>query len=288
MKTESIDDGTGCGSLYRWGAGDRGAQAANLQPGRARMQGGRALSVTIHDVAPATQARCEQLIAHLASTRAAAGPLTLLVVPYYHHRTSTAAFERWIEARLRRGDELALHGLTHLDDAGPPVGWIDHLRRHVYTAGEGEFAALGRAAARARLEAGRYWFAQRGWPLRGFVPPAWLLGAGAWSALCEQPLDYTCTLTELIALPARAGTLRALRGWSIVFSTRTPWRRATSLAWNRALARTQCAACWMRFELHPADVEHAAVRTSIAGLLERAYAGERAPLTLGGIVDRFD
>jgi hypothetical protein len=272
-------DGMDCGTLYRLD----GAHAARVYLG-----GGRAMSVTIHDVAAATQARCQEMIRQIESAAPETGPFTLLVVPHYHHQPSTPAFERWIETRLRRGDELALHGLTHLDDAAPATSWTDHFRRRVYTAGEGEFAALDPAAARERLEAGRHWFAQRGWPLRGFVAPAWLLGAGAWSALCAQPLDYTCTLTRLIGLPAPGRAMRALHGWSIVFSTRAAWRCRMSLVWNAALARRQRHAQWMRFELHPADAEHTAIQRAIARLLARARAGGRKPMTLGAVVDRLE
>jgi predicted deacetylase len=250
----------------------------------ARLSGDKAMSVTVHDVAPATQARCEQLIGQIEQHGRV--PMTLLVVPRYHHQCSTADFERWIERRLRAGDELALHGFTHLDEAQPARG-IDHLRRRWYTAGEGEFAAIDRESARQRLEAGRRWFAQRGWPVRGFVAPAWLLGAGAWSALREQPFDYTCTLTRLIKLAGAGGGLGALPGRSIVFSTRSAWRRQASLLWNASLAWAQRDAQWMRFELHPGDVEHRSVNASVARLLARAFGARREVLTLSTVVERL-
>jgi len=268
-----------CSTFYLGGPGI----APSVQ--RARLEGGTVLSVTIHDVAPATQERCERLIALVE--RIGPMPMTLLIVPRYHHQRSTPAFEHWIETRLRRGDELALHGLTHLDEAAPAGNWIDHVRRHWYTAGEGEFAALGSEAASLRIDAGRRWFARRGWPVRGFVAPAWLLGAGAWSALCAQPLDYTCTLTRLIALPSAGTSMRALHGWSIVFSTRAAWRRRASLIWTGSLIQRHRHARWMRFELHPCDAEHPSIYGALARWLEHAHAARREPLTLGALVDRM-
>lgn len=250
----------------------------------ARLGGNKAMSITVHDVAPATQANCERLIGRIEHHGRV--PLTLLVVPRYHHQCSTVEFERWIERRLRGGDELALHGFTHLDEAQPARG-IDHLRRRWYTAGEGEFAAIDSESARQRLEAGRRWFAQRGWPVRGFVAPAWLLGTGAWTALREQPFDYTCTLTRLIELAGAGTTLRALSGRSIVFSTRSAWRRQASLAWNAALAWAQRDAQWLRFELHPGDAEVRPVDTLIGRLLERAFGDRRDVLTLSTVVERL-
>jgi uncharacterized protein len=249
-------------------------------------QGCHTLSVTLHDVAPATQARCEQLIARLG--RIAPMALTLLVVPYYRGQPSNPVFDGWLDARRQSGDELALHGLTHYDP-GTPSGWFDHVRRRWYTDGEGEFAALGIADATRRLNAGRGWFAHRRWPLRGFVPPAWLLGEGAWHALRRQPFDYTCTRTALLMLPQRGGDAAppALPARSIVYSTRAAWRRQLSLPWNRVLARIEGGAPWMRFELHPTDVEHDAVCGAALGLVERAIAQGRQPLTLAGVMDRW-
>ncbi|HET7526998.1 MAG TPA: polysaccharide deacetylase family protein [Burkholderiaceae bacterium] len=244
------------------------------------------MSVTLHDVAPATQARCERLIARLQQVAPMA--LTLLVVPYYHGQRASANFEDWLDARLRRGDELALHGLTHLDDGAPPHGWLDHLRRRWYTDGEGEFAALGAADATRRLNAGRRWFARRRWPLTGFVAPAWLLGDGAWRALARQPFRYTCTRTELLLLPPSApGQPPArVRARSIVYSTRAAWRRALSLPWNRLVAAAEQRAPWMRFELHPDDAEYDSVCSDALRLVERAFAQGRRPLTLAAVAER--
>jgi predicted deacetylase len=240
-------------------------------------------SVALHDVAPSTQARCERLIADVQFL----GDLrfTLLVVPRYHHQPVTAAFERWIEKRLRAGDELVMHGFTHLDEAAPGHA-LDHVRRRWYTAGEGEFAALDRTAAEERLRAGREWFARRGWPLRGFVAPAWLLGAGGWHALAAQPFEYTCTLRHLVVIEPDRTTLVALEAWSIVYSTRAAWRRQASRLWNSAVARRQRHRRWMRFELHPGDADHRAIRAAALRTIGNAFDAAREPVTLGCLADQ--
>ncbi|HSN32814.1 MAG TPA: DUF2334 domain-containing protein, partial [Ideonella sp.] len=209
-------------------------------------------------------------------------PVTWLAVPHWHGAPFDAAFEAALDARRAAGDELALHGCTHRDD-GVPRGAVDRWRRRVYTAGEGEFAALGADAARAKLQVGLDWFAERGWPVRGFVAPAWLASVGTWDALTDTPqLRWTCTLSRLVALPSR----RALRSQSIVYSTRAPWRRLASRAWNRGVARLERRRPLLRFELHPGDAEHTAVRGSWMRLLERAL-GEREPLTLSQAAARW-
>ena len=260
------------------------AQTQELRIKRARLVGPRALSVIIHDVAPATQPHCEQVIAFV--NRAGVAPVTLLVVPCYHHQATTPAFERWIETRLRHGDELALHGFTHLDESAPSKNWADRVRRQWYTDGEGEFAAIDAVEARKRLEAGLRWFAERGWPVRGFVAPAWLMGWGAWAALHAQSLDYTCTLNDVIGLTHDERAV--LRARSLVFSTRAAWRRHVSLVWNTVLGLYQRDAPLMRVELHPSDVLHADVRRAIERMLASARDQQREMLTLGAVAQRLE
>lgn len=237
-----------------------------------------ALAVVMHDVAPATLPAVERVLA-LLREREPALPVTQLVVPRWHGQPSTPQFDRWLDEAAARGDELVLHGYTHRDD-GRPRGLVDLLRRRVYTAGEGEFAALDARDAARRLRQGRLWFAAGGWPLHGFVAPAWLMSEGTWEALADAPFDYTCTLRRLVSLPGR----RAWRCRSLVYSTRAAWRRAASCAWNAGLARLQRQAPLLRLELHPPDADHAAVRQSWSGLLDAALRDGRQPLTLHAAV----
>ena len=137
------------------------------------------LCIALHDVAPATWPRCVRLLAMLDEIGARA--ITLLVVPDFHRRgtiASDAAFIAAIEARLERGDEIALHGYTHVDEAEPPRLPSAWFRRRVLTASEGEFSALDRLNAAHRIAAGRDMLARIGWHVYGFVPPAWLASSG--------------------------------------------------------------------------------------------------------------
>jgi predicted deacetylase len=165
------------------------------------------LCISIHDVAPATWTDCLRLV---QAVRAVADvPLTWLVVPHYHFRPEQSpGMEACLNVALERGDELALHGYSHLDTEGAGGGLRSRFLRNVYTRREGEFAALTEAEARRRLELGLDWFAARGWTPTGFVPPAWLLGEGAWRALRDAPFDYTTTFSHFHCLP-RAYDARA-------------------------------------------------------------------------------
>lgn len=232
-----------------------------------------ALCVSIHDVAPATWDECARWLEALAPLGPL--PLTLLVVPDYHGKGSglPAWYRRSLERRLALGDELALHGWRHVDDGPPPAGLAQWLRRRIYTAGEGEFAALAQAEAALRLEQGRAWFAALGWPLAGFVAPAWLLGEGAWTALDAAPrFAYTTTLSRFHTLAPR----RSLPAPCIAYSARSLPRRAASLTWNTLPHGRE--APLLRVALHPADVRHPAIVRQVVGVVQKLMA-EREAMT---------
>ena len=182
----------------------RGAAAghASAQTHAAAGAGRRALCVSIHDVAPATWDECARLAG--AIREVADIPLTWLVVPHYHRAGGDLArMEAGLERMLALGDELALHGYTHLDTAPRGRGVAERFFRGAYTH-EGEFAALDAGEAARRIGLGLDWFAERGWPVRGFVPPAWLMGEGAWEALRGFDFDYTTTFRRFHLLQHRA------------------------------------------------------------------------------------
>lgn len=210
--------------------------------------------VVLHDVAPATWPACERLLDMIDACGRI--PVTLLVVPDYHHRgriECDTAFRRAIEHRLGRGDELALHGLHHLDDSAPrPHGVLEWATRRLYTASEGEFAALDAATAESHMRSGLAQFASMGWPVRGFVAPAWLMSPGTRAALGQMPFDYTSTRSALYRLP----DWREHAYPSLVWSVRSAWRRSASRIVNAAQAWRLRNAPLLRLGLHPADAAH--------------------------------
>jgi len=238
-----------------------------------------ALCVSIHDVAPATWERCRRLLAAVAEV--APVPLTLLVVPDYHRRGDGLPpwYRNALADRLAAGDELALHGLVHLDEAPPPRSPTAWFARRVLTAAEGEFAALPADAAAARLQTGLACFRAAGWPLRGFVAPAWLLGDGGWRALEASPFAYTTTAAQFHLLHPR----RAVAAPVIAYSTRSRARRLLSLAWHR-LHRPADDAPLVRLALHPDDALYPAVLRQAQRQLEGLLA-TRLPMTKGAFAD---
>jgi hypothetical protein len=239
-----------------------------------------AVCVVLHDVADRTLPLSRRLLAEVHAV--ARVPVTLLAVPRYRGDAPSAELEAWLGERASRGDEIALHGFTHTDERAP-TGPLDRLRRRVYTRGEGEFWDIGQADAAARLRAGAGWFAANGWPLRGFVAPAWLLGPQAWAALREaRALRYTATLRYLHLLEDG----RRMTAQSLVYSTDNAWRRAASKAWVALVARTQAKAPLLRLELHPGDVRDPAIRRQWQRLLAGALQAREAQ-TLGGFAAAF-
>ncbi len=229
------------------------------------------LCVALHDVAPATWPHCQKVLRAVQEVADIA--LTLLVVPAYQGKCSAQPeFERAISAQLEAGHEIALHGYFHVDPH-VPSDVVDWIRRRIYTAGEGEFCDLSEEEACERLTLGARWFAANGWPLAGFVAPAWLLGDGAWRALrAREGLQYTSTLTQLIVLPEA----HAIRAPCLTYSVRSAWRRPTSIVWNTLLSRLAHRSQVLRLGLHPHDADSPSVRRSWQNLLESALRDRTA------------
>lgn len=243
-----------------------------MQPDGAAWAGPPALCVVMHDVAPATWPQCERLLQALR--RVSPHPTTFLVVPEYFRGAAArgdAAFCRMLEERRRGGDELAVHGFKHHDDE-PARGWREQLRRRFYTNAEGEFSALDQVQAERRVAAGVDWFRSQGWPLTGFVAPAWLMSPGTVAALEASPFRYTSTLNEIWDLPRR----RRLAAPSLVYSARSPWRRRLSHHWLTTLAPRLKAAPVIRLGLHPIDADHPEVVRDWQRLLEQLLATRAA------------
>jgi predicted deacetylase len=229
------------------------------------------LCVSIHDVAPATWPDCLRLV---QAIRAVADiPLTWLVVPHYHFRPErSAAMEAGLDASLARGDELCLHGYSHLDTEANGGGLRGRFLRNVYTRREGEFAALDEAEARRRLDLGMAWFAERGWTPQGFVPPAWLLGEGAWRALRASGFAYTTTFSHFHCLESGKAVLSP----SMVYAARNRSGRILSPRVADATAAMLARKPLVRFSLHPPDARYPELVRHIQQVLERLLASREA------------
>jgi predicted deacetylase len=239
------------------------------------------LSVSIHDVAPATWPDCLRLVQ--AVRQVADIPLTWLVVPHYHFRPETSAgMEACLNVALERGDELALHGYSHLDTEANGGGLRARFLRNVYTRREGEFAALSEDEARRRLALGMAWFAERGWKPDGFVPPAWLLGEGSWRALRASGLSYTTTFSHFHVLGRDTkpgndnGKGVALLSPSLVYAARNRSGRILSPRVADATAAMLANKPLVRFSLHPPDARYPELVRHLQHVLERLLTRREA------------
>ena len=236
-----------------------------------------AVAFVVHDVAPATWPECTVLLRMLDEL--GAKPVTLLVVPHYHYRDPIAKDRRFVaalDARLARGDELALHGFHHRDDEPPPRTLRGFIERRILTRREGEFAALNEPAAAWRLERGIETFRALHWPLHGFVPPAWLLGEASRAAIerCGYPFRYLSARHGIFRLPQ----WRFLPTANLYYSPDAAWRRALSQALIHAELLRATRRSLLRVSLHPQDVRSAEALAHWRSLIERTLA-ERTPVT---------
>jgi len=242
------------------------------QPPKLRRPAPPVLCVSIHDVAPATWADCLVLWGALREV-APRLPITWLVVPRYHGSAATApAMEATLERLLGEGHEMALHGYTHVDGAARRPGLRSHFVRNVYTRGEGEFAAIERNEALQRLDLGLAWFAERGWPVSGFVPPAWLASAGARRAVRERPFAYTTSLTHFHVLQGG----HSVWSPSLMYTARQAAGRWLSPPAADIMALALSRNRLVRLGLHPADARHPALLRHAQALLARLLAQRQA------------
>ncbi|HVH01244.1 MAG TPA: DUF2334 domain-containing protein [Miltoncostaeaceae bacterium] len=218
----------------------------------------RALVVSIHDVAPSTLAEAREWRALVAE--AVPGPVSLLLVPRYRGRESWRAGPplRWARERAGDGDEIVLHGWSHMRADG---------REGAELAGR----AAGEVAAVIRV--GRGELAARGLAPAGFIAPCYAHPAGAGRSCREAGLRWWAARAAL----AWEGGRRALP--SIGVGASTAARRALSPAATRAAARGLARAPVVRLDLHPADLRHRRLARAGREVLELLLSQNRCPVT---------
>jgi len=225
-----------------------------------------ALVVSIHDVAPATQARVQEIITELAHCGVAV--CSLLVVPNYHRggsSTEDRGFVRWLQDLETKGHEIVIHGYFHERPRRDGETVSEKLFTRFYTKDEGEFYDLDYDEALRRITQARQEFTAAGLTPRGFIAPGWLLGAPGERAAADADLEYTTRLTTVRDL--RSGENYPAR--TLAYSVRSGWRRTMSLAWNNLLVRQLAEAPLARVSIHPPDRDHREIWNQILRLTER-------------------
>jgi predicted deacetylase len=235
----------------------------------------RNLVVSIHDVSPLTQASCRRILDDL---REVGVPTTsLLIIPNHHQRAPVIdhqEFQDWLKATVDEGHEPILHGYFHARTPKNTDAGIVKFTNQIYTAGEGEFYDLDRMEASRRLRRGLndLEFLQR--PISGFVAPAWLLGFEAEAAVRQVGFRYITTVGSVNVFD---GVHRYVSR-SLVWSTRSSWRRMMSLAWNQGLISRMRERSLLRISIHPSDREIPVVWSQVKSVVTSALE-DRRPLT---------
>lgn len=239
----------------------------------------RHFALVLHDIAPETWPDYRGFVEAVDRLAERHGPIpmTWLVVPNFHGRgecRDSRTLRRVLDSRLNRGDELALHGYYHRDDAPTPRTLRDYYMRRIYT-WEGEFYTLDRAKAGALLDDGLAQFDVCGWPHGGFVAPAWLMSQGTREALRTRPFSYTSDPQHLYRLP----DFTPLAAPSIVWSARSAWRRGMSRVVSAIQYRRFQHAPLLRLALHPVDMRHRPSHDFWLRLVEQLLRADRRPVT---------
>ena len=211
----------------------------------------RHFMMALHDISPATWDDYRPFVEEMDARDVR---MTWLVVPDFHHRSPTfedPKFLALLESRLARGDELVLHGFYHCDDGPAPRSAREYFMRRLYTY-EGEFYGLDHSSAKARLEEGISLFERQGWPLHGFVAPAWLMSQATRHALSNLPLRYTTDTKGFYHLPH----FEHVPVPTLCWSARAKWRRGMSYVVNTLSERRYSKGQALRLGLHPVDMRH--------------------------------
>ena len=243
----------------------------------------QALIVSVHDVAPATRAAAERIIAELSHHQVPV--CSLLVVPNYHHRgccMDDRDFVRWLQDLEAQGHEIVIHGYFHERPRRDGERIREKFLTRFYTNDEGEFYDLDYDEAFRRIALARDDFAKAGLRPRGFVAPAWLLGSAAERAAAAAEMEYTTRLTGVRDL--RFGDNFHAR--TLTYSVRNGWRRVASLLWNGALARQLAGALLARVSIHPSDLDHPEIWQQILRLTDRLIEDRTATTYRDWIAER--
>lgn len=237
------------------------------------------LVVSVHDVAPAT---ADETARWCADADALGVPVSLLVIPGPWRGMALAAapdYARVLRARAERGDELMLHGWTHV--AGPEGSAVRRAVGRAVARGAAEFAALDEAQAADRLQAAFRVLAQLRLDTPGFTPPGWLASPSAERAL--KRAGYRYTTNHLGVRDLRSGRLH--RGFALSHRPGGGLGERLGAAIVQGGARRFAARGGLvRIALHPDDLHRPGLRDATLRAIESVLrAGGRAT-TYAGVV----
>lgn len=233
----------------------------------------RVLIVSLHDLHPGSLSNIQAQIEFLESL--GVNRTSILVIPHYHHaqkldqNSSTLA---WLDECAEAGHDLVLHGYFH-DRTDQKEGNLFYTR--FYTANEAEFLNLPNDEVINRIQKGSEIWRARGWPLSGFIAPAWLMPITQHTLLRSLGFTYTTHLRTIELL--RMG--QSIHAQSLCYSTRAGWRVHASYLWNHYLHSKIRAYPVLRLSLHPQDLEFSKIKRQIQNIIQHAIDDGRKPVS---------
>lgn len=210
--------------------------------------------VSIHDVSPAFANELEDALGVCEDVGVKPA---LLVVPNFHGAWPLDRHAAFVE-RLRElqagGHELLLHGFFH-EARGGARGLRSLFAQRVASAGEAEFADLGRDEGERLLDEGLAMFEALGLATRGFVAPAWQMAPWVLPLLASRDVHYAEDHFRVYDPAAQ----RARASLVLNFASRTPARLASSALFVRAALPFR-GIVPTRIAIHPGDMRSAFLR----------------------------
>lgn len=232
------------------------------------------LFVSLHDVTPYYSNEIRAMMELLDELNVTG--TSLLTIPHYRgvSLNQDPKFSGWLRARSEKGDEVVLHGWQHVEHR-KPKGLARHLRRMLFTRGEGEFLGLSEDECGELLDNGLKLLAAMDFSPRGFVAPAWLIEKSLYPVLRERGFIYTTRQSGIVDLADGRLMLSpalVLRGSSNTMSKLSRFVNNIRIGFN---GRRDI----IRVAIHPIDVRYRALpwyRTILTKLL-----AERRSITYG-------
>ena len=231
------------------------------------------LIVSLHDLHPGSLTSIQEQVDFVAGL--GIPNVSILAVPYFHHQKRLKDHGRtldFLDQRQKLGDDLVIHGFYH-DRADLAPGSFFWTR--LYTANEAEFLDLSDGEVQHRIDMARQLWEARGWSVKGFIAPAWLMPKSQDLLLKRMGFTYTTRLGGIHLLRKN----EEVQSQSLCYSTRAAWRREASLLWNPWLARRLKNAGVLRLSMHPDDLKYPRIREQIKETLEMALAAGYQPVT---------
>jgi predicted deacetylase len=231
------------------------------------MKRARLLAVALHDVEPASFARCVEIRGWLAARGVERVTLLVIPAPDLHPVSRHRQLIEWLTAGVEGGDAIAQHGLHHAQVRRPK------LPRRVLARWQGgaaaEYPGLSPDDTGRSVAAGRRILKLAGLDPSGFVAPGYA---------------YTGALRRELARNfrwwARLWTLERRDGWSlrapaVSLGSSSPSKRALSPA--AARLGGLLSGRILRLDIHPADFNRDRHVRTLEAILARA--DERTAVT---------